>query len=122
MHPLLSFFLLALSIPASQAHESSELQLHLMHRVVHPNLPVTPWSELGTVAIPSFTSIQPTGFHTTLSLEESLQEDFTGFAEAVNPNMEGAMYHVAIEYPPSQDALWPVSSMKAVGRILGGAG
>jgi hypothetical protein len=89
-----------------------------MHRVVHPNLPVTPWSELGTVSLPPFTSIQPTGFHTSLSLVGSLQEDLDDFAEAVNPNMQGAMYHVAIEHPLSEDALWPVSSMKAVGGVF----
>lgn len=122
MHSLISFCLLALSIfflPISKAYESSEVpSLRLVHRVVHPNLPVTPWSELGTVTLPPFASIQPTGSHASLSLAESLLNDLADFAKTVNPNMQGAMYHVAIEHSLSEDAVWPVSSMKAVGRIL----
>ncbi|KAJ8587191.1 hypothetical protein M405DRAFT_852998 [Rhizopogon salebrosus TDB-379] len=116
MYSPISFLLLTLSIfslPTSRADESPELKLRLMHRVVHPNLPVTPWSELGEVTIPPFTSIHPTGYQAPLLLAESLQDDLAGFAEAVDPNMPGAMYHVAIEHPLSEDALWSVSSMKA---------
>jgi hypothetical protein len=121
MYSPVSFLLLTLSIfslPTSRADESPELKLRLMHRVVHPNLPVTPWSELGEVTIPPFTSIHPSGYQAPLLLAESLQDDLAGFAEAVDPNMPGAMYHVAIEHPLSEDALWSVSSMKAVGRAL----
>ncbi|OJA13818.1 hypothetical protein AZE42_00496 [Rhizopogon vesiculosus] len=118
MQPLISLCLLTLSIfslPTSKANESSELpiELHLMHRVVHPNLPTTPWSDLGTIILPPFATIQPTGSHASLSLEDSLQEDLAAFAEVVNPNMQGAMYHVAIEHPFSQGVSWAVSSMKA---------
>ncbi|KAG0709767.1 hypothetical protein DFH29DRAFT_885716 [Suillus ampliporus] len=111
MHPPLSLFLLTLSLfslPTSQAHESTEFRL--MHRVVHPNLPVTPWTELGTVAVPPFKSIQPTGSYVSLSLGESLLEDLAEFAEVVNPNMQDAMYHVTIE---RSESVGPVSSTKA---------
>jgi hypothetical protein len=85
-----------------------------MHRVVHPDLPVTPWAELGTVSIPSFKSISPTGSHASLSLAESLRDDLAEFTEAVNPNLQGAMYHVAIEHPELEGS---VSSIKAVSQV-----
>ncbi|KAG1840071.1 hypothetical protein DFJ58DRAFT_811146 [Suillus subalutaceus] len=112
MYTPIPFALLTLSLfsqlVTSQTNESTELRL--MHRVVHPDLPVTPWAELGTVSIPSFKSISPTGSHAPLSLAESLQDDLAEFADAVNPNMQGAMYHVAIELPESEGS---VSSIKA---------
>ncbi|KAG1892319.1 hypothetical protein F4604DRAFT_1698847 [Suillus subluteus] len=112
MYTPISFALLTLSLfsqlVTSQTNESTELRL--MHRVVHPDLPVTPWAELGTVSIPSFKFISPTGSHAPLSLAESLQDDLAEFADAVNPNMQGAMYHVAIELPESEGS---VSSIKA---------
>ncbi|KAG1752658.1 uncharacterized protein EDB91DRAFT_1103714 [Suillus paluster] len=108
MHTPLSLFLLTLSLfslPTSKANAPTELRL--MHRVVHPNLPVTPWAELGTITLPPFESIQPIGSHVSFSLGESLHDDLAEFAEAVNPNMQGAMYHVTI------DSDGPVSSTKA---------
>ncbi|KAG2156186.1 hypothetical protein DEU56DRAFT_765943 [Suillus clintonianus] len=109
MHTSISFALLSLfSLATSQVHEPTELRL--MHRVVHPDLPVTPWAELGIVTVPSFESISPTGSHASISLAESLRDDLAEFAEAVNPNMQGAMYHVAIELPELEGS---VSSTKA---------
>ncbi|KAG1815540.1 uncharacterized protein BJ212DRAFT_1357191 [Suillus subaureus] len=112
MYTPISFALLTLSLfsqsVTSQTNEFTELRL--MHRVVHPDLPVTPWAELGTVSIPSFKSISPIGSHASLSLAESLRDDLAEFAEAVNPNMQGAMYHVAIELPELEGS---VSSIKA---------
>ncbi|KAG2042298.1 hypothetical protein BDR03DRAFT_978956 [Suillus americanus] len=117
MYTPISFGFLTLSLfsqlVTSQSNEFTELRL--MHRVVHPDLPVTPWAELGTVSIPSFKSISPTGLDASLSLAESLQDDLAEFAEAVNPDMQGAMYHVAIELPESEGS---VSSIKAVSHVL----
>ncbi|KAG1755563.1 hypothetical protein EDB19DRAFT_1661971 [Suillus lakei] len=98
MHTPIFFAFLTLSLfslATSQAHEPNELRL--MHRVVHPDLPVTPWAELGTVSIPSFKSISPTGSYASLSLADK-------------PDMQSAMYHVAIERPESEGS---VSSIKA---------
>ncbi|KAG1759811.1 hypothetical protein EDD22DRAFT_904273 [Suillus occidentalis] len=112
MYIPISFTLLTLSLFSqlviSQIHEPTELRL--IHRVVHPDLPVIPWVELGTVSIPSFKSISPTGSHASLSLAESLHDDLAEFKDAVNPNLQGAMYHVSIELPESQGS---VSSIKA---------
>lgn len=117
MYIPISFTLLTLSLfsrlVTSQTNEPTELRL--MHRVVHPDLPVTPWADLGTVSIPSFKSISPTGSDASLSLAESLRDDLAEFREAVNPNLQGAMYHVAIELPESQGS---VSSIKAVSHVL----
>ncbi|KAG2154918.1 uncharacterized protein EDB93DRAFT_1335794 [Suillus bovinus] len=93
---------------ASQTHETTELRL--MHRVVHPDLPVIPWAELGTVSIPSFKSISTHWLTCSLSLAESLKDDLAEFSKAVNPNMQGAMYHIAIERPELEGS---VSSIKA---------
>ncbi|KAG1833396.1 hypothetical protein EV424DRAFT_1532881 [Suillus variegatus] len=113
MYTPISFALLVTSslfcqLVTSQTHELTEL--HLIHRVVHPDLPVTPWAELGTVTVPSFKSISPTGSAASLSLAESLRDDLAEFSEAVDPNMQGAMYHVAIERLESEG---PISSIKA---------
>lgn len=118
MYTPISFALLVTSslfcqLVTSQTHELTEL--HLIHRVVHPDLPVTPWAELGTVTVPSFKSISPTGSAASLSLAESLRDDLAEFSEAVDPNMQGAMYHVAIERLESEG---PISSIKAVSHIL----
>ena len=117
----LSLFLITLSLfslPTSQGHESSN-ELRLMHRVVHPDLPVIPWSELGTVALRGpFESVQPTGSHASLSLAKSFPDDLADFAEAVNPKFERGMYHVAIESPRSPDGAWALSNIKAVGRAF----
>lgn len=115
MYTPVSFALLTLALSlfsqlvTSQTHESTEL--HLLHRVVHPDLPVVAWAELGNVSIPSFKSIAPTGSHASLSLAESLQDDLAEFAKAVRPSMQGAMYQVGIQRPESEGM--SVSNIKA---------
>ncbi|KIJ70088.1 hypothetical protein HYDPIDRAFT_164245 [Hydnomerulius pinastri MD-312] len=114
-----SLFLLALSLlfststnAQSSTQDEPEL-LHIHHRVVHPNLPITPWSELGSVALPTLHSISPFGTPTKLVPSDSLLDDLVEFAETIDPSLEGAMYQVALERPGVSDAVWPVSVVKA---------
>ncbi|KAF8138449.1 hypothetical protein EV363DRAFT_1155534 [Boletus edulis] len=87
--------------------------IRVQHRVVHPNLPITPWSELGTVALPSLHSISPSGSHATLNPSDTLLDDLSKFTQSVDPTLEGAMYQVALERPGVTDDVWPTSVVKA---------
>lgn len=97
--------------------QSKHDQIRVQHRVVHPNLPVTPWSELGTVALPSLQFLSPLGSPAALVPSDTLLDDVSRFMESVDPTIEGAMYQVALERPGSADDVWPTSVVKAVSRV-----
>lgn len=112
MYPSLSVTLLLISF----ANARNELEsIRVQHRVVHPNLPITPWSELGTVALPLH-SISPLGSPATLVPSDTLLNDLVQFKESVDPTIEGAMYQVALDRPGVADGVWPTSVVKAVSR------
>ncbi|KAH7887630.1 hypothetical protein F5I97DRAFT_862320 [Phlebopus sp. FC_14] len=87
-------------------------ELHIYHRVVHPNLPVTPWSELGFVVLPPQHSMSPLGTPAELVTSDAVQDDLSEFSLAVDPAIEDAMYQVSLERADVPDALWPVSTVK----------
>lgn len=87
-------------------------QFYIHHRVVHPNLPVTPWSNFGSISIPHPSSISPPGTPVTFTLAETLLDDLSEFAERVNPALEESLYQVAVEKPKSSEGMWPASVMK----------
>lgn len=109
--PLISLLLISLA----NAHSEPEL-IRVQHRVVHPSLPITPWAELGTVAIPPLRSISPLGSPAILIPSGTLLDDLVEFKESVDPTMEGAMYQVALDRPGVPDGVWPTSVMKTVSR------
>jgi hypothetical protein len=116
--PLRSFFLscslLSISFAFAQSPTLHEPELiSIQHRVVHPNLPITPWSKLGTVAIPPLHSLSPLGTPAQLTPSDSLLDDLVEFAETIDPTMEGAMYQVTLERQGVSDGEWPVSVVKA---------
>ena len=104
-----------LLISFANAHGEPD-PIHVQHRVVHPNLPITQWSELGTVALPSLHSISSFGSPATLIPSNTRLDDLVEFAESVDPTIEGAMYQVALERPGVTDDVWPTSVVKAVSR------
>ncbi|KAF8556990.1 hypothetical protein OG21DRAFT_428207 [Imleria badia] len=104
MYP--SLFITLLLVSFANAHS----EIRVQHRVVHPNLPMTPWSELGTVALPSLHSISPLGSPATLVSSDTLLDDLV---QSVDPTVEGAMYQVALERPGVADDVWPTSVVKA---------
>jgi hypothetical protein len=108
MYP--SLFITLLLVSFANAHS----EIRVQHRVVHPNLPMTPWSELGTVALPSLHSISPLGSPATLVSSDTLLDDLV---QSVDPTVEGAMYQVALERPGVADDVWPTSVVKAVSRV-----
>ncbi|KIL00594.1 hypothetical protein PAXRUDRAFT_821492 [Paxillus rubicundulus Ve08.2h10] len=115
---LLQLILPFLFIPSTFAQSSTQNEsepLRIQHRIVHPNLPITPWSELGTVALPpsGLYIISPLGAPATFIPSGSLLDDLVDFVEMIDPAMEGAMYQVALERPGTPDGLWPVSVVKA---------
>ncbi|KAI6134970.1 hypothetical protein EV401DRAFT_2249971 [Pisolithus croceorrhizus] len=87
-------------------------QLYIRHRVVHPNLPVTPWSNLGSISIPHLSSISPSGTPVTFTPAETLLDDLSEFAESVDPALEESLYQVAVEKPKLSEGMWPASVMK----------
>lgn len=100
-------FITLLLVALANAHS----EIRVQHRVVHPNLPIAPWSELGTVALPSSHSIDPLGSPATLVPSDTLLD------QSVDPTVEGAMYQVAVERPGITDDVWPTSVVKAVSRV-----
>ena len=106
--PLVTLLLISLANAQSQPEP-----ICVQHRVVHPNLPITPWSQLGTIALPSLHSISPLGSLATLVPSDTLLDDLVQFAESVDPAVEGAMYQVALERGATDD-VWPTSVVKAV--------
>ncbi|KAI9574694.1 hypothetical protein HD554DRAFT_2049235 [Boletus coccyginus] len=107
-----SSFITFLLVSFANAQNEPE-PIRVKHRVVHPNLPVTSWSELGTVALPSLHSISPLGSSATLIPSDTGFRDLVQFTESVDPIVEGAMYHVALERPGVTDDVWPTSVVKA---------
>jgi hypothetical protein len=109
-------FLFTSSTFAQSSTQDESEPLRIQHRVVHPDLPITPWSELGTVALPpsGLHLISPVGTPAMLIPSDSLLDDLVEFAEKIDPTMEGAMYQVALERPGAPDGVWPVSVVKAV--------
>ncbi|KAG6336687.1 hypothetical protein ID866_2394 [Astraeus odoratus] len=87
--------------------EPAEFYLH--HRVIHPNLPATAWSEFGTVVA---SHLSPAGVPATFIPSESLIDDLSGFTENVDLSLGESLYQVAVERPGMVDTLWPVSIMK----------
>lgn len=108
-------FITLLLVSFANAQNEPE-PIRVQHRVVHPNLPITPWSELGTVALPSLHSISSSGSPATLIPSDTLLDDLVQFTESVDPTAEGAMYQVALERPGVTDDVWPTSVVKAVSR------
>lgn len=108
----LSPFITLLLVSIANAQNEPE-PIRVQHRVVHPNLPITPWSELGTVALPS---ISPFGSPATLIPSDTLLDDLVQFTASVDPTVEGAMYQVALERPGVTDGVWPTSLVNAVSR------
>ncbi|KIJ20282.1 hypothetical protein PAXINDRAFT_166380 [Paxillus involutus ATCC 200175] len=108
-------FLFTSSTFAQSSTQDESEPLRIQHRVVHPDLPITPWSELGTVALPpsGLHLISPVGTPAMLIPSDSLLDDLVEFAEKIDPTMEGAMYQVALERPGAPDGVWPVSVVKA---------
>jgi ER membrane protein complex subunit 10 len=96
---------------------AEERILQVQHRIIHPNLPTTAWSELGTVVLPLTQNISPLGFRATLVPSDTLFDDLAEFTESVDPTREGAMYQVALELPGVADNVWPTSVAKAVSRV-----
>lgn len=96
---------------------SDHVELHLRHRVVHPNLPVTSWSEFGTFSVPSLPSISPSGTPVTFVPFESLPDDLSEFARHVDPTLDESFYQITVQKPGMSEAMWPVSVMKAVSII-----
>ncbi|KAH0839906.1 hypothetical protein J3R83DRAFT_858 [Lanmaoa asiatica] len=110
MYPSPFFTLFLISLASAQ----NEFEpIHVQHRVVHPNLPITPWSELGSIALPSLHSISPLGSSATLIPSNTLLDDLVQFQESVDPTIEGAMYQVALDRPGVADGVWPTSVVKA---------
>lgn len=113
MYPSLFITLFLISLTNAQ----NELEpIRVQHRVVHPNLPITPWSELGTVALPNLQFISPIGSPATLIPCDTLLNDLVQFRKSVDPSIEGAMYQVALDRPGVTDGVWPTSVVKAVSR------
>lgn len=110
-----SLFITLLLISLVNAQSEPE-PIRVQHRVVHPNLPITSWSELGTVALPPLHSISPLGSPATLIPSDTLLDDIAQFTESMDPTIEGAMYQVALERPGIADGVWPTSVVKAVSR------
>lgn len=106
-----SLFITLLLISFTNAQNELE-PIRVQHRVVHPNLPITPWSELGTVALPEY--ISSLGSSATLVPSDTLLNDLDQFRESVDPTLEGAMYQVALDRPGVTDGVWPTSVVKAV--------
>jgi len=106
--PFITLFLISFADALSEPGP-----IRVQHRVVHPNLPITPWSELGTVALPSLHSISPSGSPATLIPSDTLLDDLVQFTESVDPTVGGAMYQVALERPGVADDVWPTSVVKA---------
>ncbi|KAF9247333.1 hypothetical protein BU15DRAFT_38950 [Melanogaster broomeanus] len=116
--PLRSLFLFCSLLFISPTYAQSPTQdepelISIQHRVVHPNLPITPWSELGTVAIPPLQSLSPLGTPVKFTPSDSLLDDLVEFAETIDPTLEGALYQVTLERPGVSDGVWPVSVVKA---------
>lgn len=107
-------FITLLLVALVSAQSEPEL-VRVQHRVVHPNLPVEPWSLLGTVSLP-LDSISPLGSPATLIPSDTVLDDIAQFTELVDPTTEGVMYQVAIERPGVTDGVWPTSVVKAVSR------
>lgn len=91
----------------------NNVELQLRHRVVHPNLPVTSWSEFGTISVPSILSISPSGTPVTFVPSESLPGDLSEFAGHVDPTLDETFYQITVQKPGMSEAMWPVSVMKA---------
>ncbi|KAF9226593.1 hypothetical protein BS17DRAFT_492648 [Gyrodon lividus] len=108
----LPLFFLTSTCAQSPTQDGPE-QISIQHRVVRPNLLTTPWSELGTVALPPSHSISPLGTPATFIPSASLLDDLVEFAQTVDPTMEGAMYQVALQRLGVPDGVWPVSVVKA---------
>ncbi|KAL4076102.1 hypothetical protein V8B97DRAFT_1924246 [Scleroderma yunnanense] len=107
---LLATLLLGL-VPCAYT-QGDHVQLHLRHRVIHPNLPITTWSEFGSIAVPSLPSISPSGTPVTFVPSESLLDGLSEFAEHVDPTLDEAFYQVTVQRPGMTEAMWPVSIMK----------
>ncbi|KAI6047433.1 hypothetical protein EDC04DRAFT_2887215 [Pisolithus marmoratus] len=97
----------------SQAYDQdAPAQLYIHHRVVHPNLPVTRWSNFGSISIPHPPSISPSGTPVTFTPSETLLDDWSEFTGGVDPALEESLYQVAVEKPELSEGTWPVSVMK----------
>jgi len=112
-----SSFITLLLVSLANAQNEPE-PIRVKHRVVHPNLPVTSWSEFGTVALPSLHSVSPLGSSATLIPSDTRFHDLVQFTESADPVVEGAMYQVALERPGVTDDVWPTSVVKAVSHAV----
>lgn len=113
MRPLFHLLATLWLCSASQAYaQDAPTQLYIHHRMVHPNLPVTYWSNFGSISIPHPSSISPSGTPVTFTPSETLLDDLSKFAESVDPALEESLYQVAVGRPELSEGIWPMSVMK----------
>ncbi|KAH7916174.1 hypothetical protein BJ138DRAFT_1140352 [Hygrophoropsis aurantiaca] len=89
--------LLLFLIPCAQA-------VRILHRVVHPKLPPPDFAEFGSINPPV----------TEFTISASLLDDLAIFADAVSPELDEAMYQVALERPGDIDEnMYSISTVKS---------
>ena len=109
----LSLSLLALCAVYAYAQDD-HVQLHLRHRLVHPNLPITSWTDFGTISVPSLPFISSFSTPVAFVPSESLSKDLSDFVEHVDLTLDESFHQITVQRPGMSDAMWPVSIMKAV--------
>lgn len=110
---LLLFSVLLCATPQVYSQDG-RAEFRLYHRAINPNLPVTQWTDLGTVLVPRPSSISPLGTPATFTPSVSLVDDLSKFAENIDPGLEESLYQITIERAGMREAGWPVSVMKGV--------
>jgi len=99
---------------ATESESPNVVRIH--HRVAHPNLPVVPFVERGTIVLPDSSNTRAgsaPSSKVSLVPSESIQDDLASFAEEIPPSLAGGMYQIALEHPGDEDeSQWAVSVVK----------